>query len=157
LLAVLDELARADAVISVSEYCLIRLVGSYLLDAGSPAERSRPGRAPVSEMQDAALNLLAAVAAAGNEDPAAAERAFRAGLARLLPGVAMPYAPPAEPWRTLDAGWAALVELDPRNKQVVVEALVTAVRDDGVLTVAEAELLRTACALLHCPLPPLIG
>jgi hypothetical protein len=157
LVAVLDELARADAAITVFEYCLIRLVGSYLLDAGSPARRSRPGRASVTEMQDAALSLLAALAAAGNDDPAAAERAFRAGLARLLPGTSLPYTPPVEVWRTLDAGWSALDALDARNKQVLIEALVAAVRDDGVLAVAEAELLRTTCALLHCPLPPLIG
>jgi Zn-dependent protease with chaperone function len=157
LVAALDELARADAAITVFEYCLIRLVGSYLLDAGSPARRSRPGRASVAGMQDAALSLLAALAAAGNQDPAAAERAFTAGLARLLPGTSLPYSPPAEVWRTLDAGWAALDALDGRNKRVLIEALVAAVRDDGVLTVAEAELLRTACALLHCPLPPLIG
>jgi hypothetical protein len=34
---------------------------------------------------------------------------------------------------------------------------VTAVSDDGVLTAEEAELLRAACAILHCPLPPLVA
>jgi hypothetical protein len=156
-LAVFDELARADSSISVFEYCTTRLVGGYLRDAAAPARRSRPGRASASSMQDAALNLLAAVAAAGNPDAAAAERAFRAGLARLLPGSALTYAPPPEPWRTLDAGWDALDSLDERNKRVLVESLVAAVADDGVVTPAEAELLRTACALVHCPLPPLIA
>jgi Zn-dependent protease with chaperone function len=155
--AVLDELARADSSITVFEYCLTRLVGSYLLDASSPARRSRPGRASANAMQDAALNLLAALAAAGNPDPAGAERAFRAGLARLLPDSAASYAPPAEPWRALDAGWDALDSLDEQNKRVLVESLVAAVADDGVVTAAEAELLRTACALVHCPLPPLIA
>jgi Zn-dependent protease with chaperone function len=153
----LDELARADASITVFEYCMTRLVGGYLRDAAAPARRSRPGRASASAMQDAALNLLAALAAAGNADPAAAERAFRAGLATLLPSSSVPYAPPAEPWRALDAGWDALDSLDERNKKVLVESLVAAVADDGVVTAAEAELLRTACALVHCPLPPLIG
>jgi hypothetical protein len=31
-----------------------------------------------------------------------------------------------------------------------------AISSDGVVTVAEAELLRTVCAALHCPLPPLL-
>ena len=66
----------------------------------------------------------------------------------------MPYVAARATWRTLDAGWGPLNSLDPRNKQVLVEAMVAAVADDGVLQVAEAELLRTACALLHCPLPP---
>ena len=69
----------------------------------------------------------------------------------------VPFAPPAEAWRALDAGWGPLNALDPRNKQVLVEALVIAVSDDGVLAGPEAELLRTACALLHCPLPPLLA
>jgi hypothetical protein len=155
--ALLDELARADESITVFEYCLIRVVGSHPLAVAAPRTRSRPGRAPVHAVQDAALTLLAAVAAAGNADPAAAQHAFAAAVARLLPGVAVPYAPPGDPWRTLDAGWAPLDGLDPRNKQVLVESLVSAVSDDGVLTVDEAELLRTACTLLHCPLPPLIA
>jgi Zn-dependent protease with chaperone function len=157
ILGTLDELARADASITVFEYCMTRLVGSYLRDAGSPARRSRPGRASANAMQDAALNLLAALAAAGNTDPAAAERAFRAGLTKLLPSSSVAYSPPAEPWRTLDTGWDALDSLDERNKRVLVESLVTAVAADGVVTASEAELLRTACALVHCPLPPLIA
>lgn len=156
-LATLDELARADRAISVFEYCLTRLLGSYVTDAAAPRARSRLGRAPVHEVEDAALTLLATVAAAGNPDPGAARRAFAAAVGRLLPGRSVPYAPPGDPWRALDAGWVALNTLDPRNKQVLVEALVAAVSDDGVLSVAEAELLRTACALLRCPLPPLVG
>jgi hypothetical protein len=157
LLAQLDEIAHADNTITAFEYCLKRVVGSYLRDAEAPASRSRPGRAPVQAVQDAALTLLATIAAAGNADGAAAERAFHAAVARLLPGRSVAYAPPADPWRALDAGWDALDSLDPRNKRVIVESLVAAVSDDGVLTVDEAELLRTACTLLHCPLPPLLG
>jgi Zn-dependent protease with chaperone function len=153
----LDELARADGAITVFEYCLTRLVGSYLLDAATPHARSRPGRASVQAVQQAALTLLAVVAAAGNADAPAAGRAFEAALARLLPGSSVPYAPPADPWPALDAGWEPLNGLDPRNKQVVVEALVAAVSDDGLLTAAEAELLRTTCAMLRCPLPPLVS
>jgi Zn-dependent protease with chaperone function len=157
LIAALDELARADGSISVFEYGLTRVVGSYLRDAAAPGRRSRPGRASVRAVEDAALTLLATVAAAGNPDPAAAGRAFSAAVARLLPGRSVPYAPPADPWRALDAGWEPLDSLDPRNKQVIVESLVAAVSDDGVLTAAEAELLRTVCALVHCPLPPLVA
>jgi hypothetical protein len=157
LLTQLDQIARADARITVFEYCLTRVAGSYLRDAVAPAARSRPGRAPVRAVQDAALTLLAFVAAAGNPDRAAAERAFQSALARLLPGTTVQYVPPTEPWQALDAGWDALDSLDPRNKRVVVESLVAAVSDDGVVTVEEAELLRTACTLLHCPIPPLIG
>jgi hypothetical protein len=51
----------------------------------------------------------------------------------------------------------ALNALDPRFKHLLVEALVVAIGDDGIVEVAEAELLRTTCALLHCPLPTALG
>ncbi len=155
--ATLNDLAGADSTFTAFEYCLTRVVDSYLLDAAAPGPRSRPGRVAVSSIEDAALNLVAVVAAAGNPDSAAAGRAFTAAAATLFPGRTLPYSPPADPWRALDAGWSALDSLDPHNKQVVVQALVAAVSDDGVLTVTEAELLRTACAMIRCPLPPLLS
>ncbi len=157
LLTALDELARADGRVDVFEYCLTRLVGSRLADAEDPLMRSRPGRAPLSAVRDAALTLLATVSAAGHGDPRAAEHAFTAAVAHLLPGERVPFVAPREPWPALDAGWTPLNALDPRNKQVLIESLVVAVADDGVLQEAEAELLRTACALLRCPLPPLLS
>jgi len=157
LLDALDELARADGRITLFEYCLTRLVSSYVQDAGDPAGRSKPGRAGVAGARDAALTLLAALAAAGNDNPEQAAHAFAGGLAALLPGESVPYAPPADTWRALDAGWADLDAVAAPHKQRLVQAMVIAVRDDGVLTLHEAELLRTACALLHCPLPAFIA
>jgi Zn-dependent protease with chaperone function len=154
----LHALAAADQSITLFEYCLTRLVASYLRDAGDPAGRSRPGRADLSRVQPAALTLLAVVAAAGNDDQRAAEHAFAAAAGHLVPGAPPPtYAVPADCAAALDPGWDALDALDPRYKQRLVEAIVLAIRDDGVVQVAEAELLRTACALLHCPLPALLG
>ncbi len=51
---------------------------------------------------------------------------------------------------------AALTQLDqlqPQAKQKLIEALVRTVANDGMLKVEESELLRTTCALLHCPMP----
>ncbi len=157
LVTALDAMARADGVVSVFEYCLTRMIASYLRDATDPVGRSRPGRRDVASIQTAALTLLAAVAAAGNGDPTAAERAFTAAVSHLLPGAAVPYAPPRQPWRALDAGWDPLDSLDPLHKQQLVDAVMVAVCDDGVLQAEEAELLRTTCALLHCPLPSLVA
>jgi hypothetical protein len=69
----------------------------------------------------------------------------------------VPFDPPRDPWRALDDGWEPLNSLDARNKQVLVEALVAAISDDGVLTAEEAELLRATCGILRCPLPPLVS
>jgi hypothetical protein len=157
LVQALDELALADGRVSLFEYCLTRLVSSYVNDSNDPAGRSKPGRADVSRVQDAAFTLLAALAATGNDDPAAAAHAFAAGVGTLLPGQSVPYAPPADTWQALDAGWRTLDGLAPAHKQRLVQAMVVAVRDDGVLTLHEAELLRTACGLLHCPIPAFVA
>jgi hypothetical protein len=40
--------------------------------------------------------------------------------------------------------------------QLLMESMVAAISDEGVVTVSEAELLRCACIGLRCPLPPLL-
>jgi hypothetical protein len=53
----------------------------------------------------------------------------------------------------------ALSRLDalmPAAKEQLVEALLRTIAHDERMTVEEAELLRTVCAALHCPLPPLL-
>ncbi|SHF48168.1 Zn-dependent protease with chaperone function [Jatrophihabitans endophyticus] len=156
--AALRELALVDGRVTVFEYALMRVVGVRLADAASPAARSRPGRTTLRSGTDAALTLLAVLAAVGHTDPAAAQHAFHAATTLLLPAATgIAFAPPADPWRALDTGWDVLDALDPRHKQLLVEAMVAAVADDGVLRPAEAELLRAACAVLHCPLPPLVA
>jgi Zn-dependent protease with chaperone function len=157
LIATLIELARADGTISVFEYCLIRLVSGYVQDVQDPVGRSGPGRAGLASAQSAAFTLLAAVAYAGNSDPSAAGAAFTAAVGHLVPGASVPYLPPSDVGKSLDGGWASLDALEPGAKQRLVEALVVALRHDGVLDVDEAELLRTTCALLHCPLPSFIA
>jgi Zn-dependent protease with chaperone function len=155
--ATLNDVVLADGSISLFEYCLTRLIAGYLHDANYPSGRSRPGHADMQRVQVAAVTVLAAMAAAGNADPAAAQRAFDAAIAHLSPGSTVPYSPPADTWRALDDCWAPLDSLEPRHKQTLVEAMVVAVLADGKLTPEEAELLRTACALVHCPLPSLVA
>ena len=156
LASLFDELALADGTFTVFEYCLTRVVSSYLRDSLDPAGRARPGRATVTQLQDAASTLLAVVAAAGNDTHDGATRAYAAGLAAL--GVASrPFTPPSDFVAALDAVWGPLDSLDPEHKRPLIEAITAAVAEDGVLTVAETELLRTACALLHCPLPALLS
>ena len=38
----------------------------------------------------------------------------------------------------------------------MVEAVTAAISHDGRISVNEAELLRTVCGVLHCPLPPML-
>ncbi len=156
LVGLLDELALSDGTFTVHEYCLTRLVRAYVQDSLDPARRSKPGRATVPQLQQAAVTLLAVVAAAGNDTPDAAAHAFAAGVTALgLPP--QPFQPPADFVRALDTVWEPLDSLDPRHKKPLIEAITAAVAADGKLAVAEAELLRTACSLVHCPVPALLS
>jgi hypothetical protein len=107
----------------------------------------------LAQCRDSALTVLSVVAASGNPDPVLAQRAFDVGVQRLgLPPTV--FAPPADFVATPGCELDALV---PADKRRVVEALVAASEHDGVLHVNEAPLLRTACALLHCPTPMLLA
>jgi hypothetical protein len=146
-------LIRADNRITVFEYCLSRL----LLADITPSVRGRGKPAPAAAIGPAVATLLATLAQAGSPDPVAAERAFDAGVRRLLPGERVPYAPSPDGPLALEPGWSVLDGLAPGAKERLVAATVDVIGHDGRMTVAEAELLRTVCALLHCPLPPLAG
>jgi hypothetical protein len=56
----------------------------------------------------------------------------------------------------LDAVWEPLDALDPLARQALVEGITATISHDGRVNVAEAELLRTICGVLHCPLPPML-
>jgi Zn-dependent protease with chaperone function len=145
-------LVNADGRVTVYEYCLSRLIYSALTEAMRPTTAWRIDRHHLSSNPSAVATLLAVVAAAGNDDDAAAARAFAGGLKRVLPGAAIPYAPP-DGVTVLEPVWPALADLPPEETQRLVTGLVAVIADDGVATVTELELLRTICAILHAPLP----
>jgi Zn-dependent protease with chaperone function len=148
---------HADGQVSLFEYCLGRLLEVQLRESLDPARYARFGRRKPGNVRQEFATLLAVVAHCGNpSDPDQARRAYLAGMQRVLPRDHLPYAPPAEGVLALDAVWEPLDALDPLAKQVAVEAITDAVSHDGRVSVAEAELLRTICGVLHCPLPPML-
>ncbi|MGC1211690.1 MAG: M48 family metallopeptidase [Micromonospora sp.] len=150
-------LIHADGRISVSEYCLSRLLLADLEGSLRPNSRWRTGRGTLTDARAAAVTLLATLAQVGHADPGAAEQAFRDGIGRLLPGDPVPYAPPEGGVLALETVWSALDGLRPGDKERLVAAMVALISHDGRMTVPETELLRTVCGLLHCPLPPMAG
>lgn len=150
-------LIHADGRISVFEYCLSRLLHSELADSISPRSQWRSDRQALAANSAAAATLLTVLAQVGSPDQVGAERAFRAGIGRALPGQHPPYRPPAQGVLALEPVWSTLDGLRPDDKSLLVQAAVDVISHDGVMTATELELLRTICALLHCPLPPLAG
>ena len=110
----------------------------------------------MSDVRSEVSTLLCVVAQAGHDDAATAQRAYLAGIQRVLPRDHLPYLPRANGVLVLDEIWAPLDALDPLAKQALVEAITAAISHDGRVSVTEAELLRTICGVLHCPLPPML-
>ncbi|MEO5560974.1 MAG: M48 family metallopeptidase [Dokdonella sp.] len=153
---VLRELIDADGCVTLGEYCLAKLVGLQVMDALNPAATLAMGRTRLPGVEAELKDLLSIVANYGHEDNVAAQRAYLLGLREVLPEAAIAYAPPTDWVLALDRALPKLDLLAPAGKELVVRALTQAISADGIVSVAESELLRTVCAALHCPLPPLL-
>ncbi len=147
----------ADGDVSLFEYCLGRLLTVQVRESLDPSRHARFGRRKPHDVKNEISTLLAVVAQAGHGDAGAAQHAYLAGLQRVLPRDHLGYAPPAGGVQALDEVWMPLDALDPLAKQALVEAITAAISHDDRVSVAESELLRTICAVLHCPLPPVLG
>lgn len=156
LVAVIDAVVHAEGQVELFQYCLARLLRTQVIEALDPAAHTRFGRRAASSVQRQFCTLLSVVAWAGHPgQPEHARRAYLAGMGRVLTKDHLPYLPPPGV-QVLDAVWPALDALEPLAKQVLVEALTATIALDGRTSVAEAELLRLVCAVLHCPLPALL-
>ena len=150
-------LVHADGKIDLFEYCLGRLLRTQVIEALDPARAWVPGRLRLVDASAPAVTLLTVLAQAGHDNPADAPRAFVAGLDRVFPRLSASYAPPTDMLGALDAVLPVLDGLEPMGKELLIEGLVAAVSHDGRVSVAESELLRTVCAGLHVPLPPMLA
>jgi Zn-dependent protease with chaperone function len=154
--AALDALIAADGRIELGEYCLAKLIALQVIDALAPAAASAIGRVKLPEVADDLAALLAIVAHYGHDDARDAERAYLTAMNEALADRALPYAVPADWAAALDRALPRLDHLAPAGKELVVTALVRSISADGRVCLAEAELLRTVSAALHCPLPPVL-
>ncbi len=153
---VLKQLIKADGRVSLAEYCLAKLVGIQVIDALNPATSRVMGRIKLSDSVAELSDLFSIVAEYGHDDAESARRAYVLGLNEVLPDAKPTYSPPTDWALALDRALPKLDLLTPAGKELVVRGLTHAISADGVVSVEEAELLRTVCAALHCPLPPIL-
>lgn len=154
LCALLDTLARSDARIDVFEFALTKLVGDALRETARPGPGH--GKATLEGLSGDVGLCFAVLARHGARDDVAARRAYEAGLGPLLPRVRPGFDCPPDWAERFGGALDALTRLQPAAKELLIEGLVRTIAHDGALHVAEAELLRTVCAVLQCPLPPLL-
>lgn len=148
----LSRIALADGRLDLFEFCLARLASTWLRDGLSG--RQPAARQTLTQLSGSAGALLSALAMHGHPgDATTARQAFAAGARRLeravQPGFELlPDWAPAL-WRAFDH----LDRLVYADRRAVVEAMAAVILHDGCIEEPETDLLRTACAVLHCPLP----
>jgi Zn-dependent protease with chaperone function len=153
--ALVEVLIAADGEVTLFEYCLGFLLTRQIGEALSPGRRVAQERFSLKQREEAVGRLLSLLATAGDREGAAAVQAFAAGVAELGHDIA-PRFERGRGWHGLNEVFLQLDQLKPAAKSLLVAAMTRTVMHDDQLDVAEAELLRTACAALHCPLPPLL-
>ncbi len=150
-----SELIHADGGIDAFEFSLAKLLETLLSD---DVNASAPhGNLSLEDTLAEIQVLFATLAQVGAQDRQSAQNAFEAGMTVVLPMRAPEFAPLSNWPRQLSDALPRLDRLNPLAKKTVIDGLVRTISSDEVMTEAESELLRTVCALLHCPLPPLLG
>ncbi|HZP65267.1 MAG TPA: peptidase M48, partial [Rudaea sp.] len=155
-LVALKALIDADGEVAVEEYCLAKLITVQVVQALDPSKSRPAGSLKLPACAAELADVFAVLARYGSDNAADAERAYLLGMHEVLPDATPPYAPPNEWSLALDKALPKLELLTPAGKELLLQGLVRTVGADGVVTITEAELLRTVCAALHCPLPPIL-
>lgn len=156
LVDLLSRLIAIDGHTSLFEYCFYAIVINGLDQSLDPTARPRPSKLSKKAVKRAVLDLLRILSRNGTDNAEAAEAAFAAGTA-VLPRWASEStlgAPHADEAATLDESLGLLNALNNDGKELLIRSLSATVKEDQKTTPVEAELLRTVCAALNCPLPP---
>jgi len=156
LLRCTDRLVRIDGNISLFDFCLSRMLRTQVVEALEPSRYRPTGKRKLADCKQSLADLFGTLVGHGHEEPEPMRRAFIAGLLAVLPGERFEFTPPRLWIPAMDNALRELDQLDANGKLLLVEGLVVAVSHDGKVTVEESELIRTVCACLHCPLPPVV-
>jgi len=154
LISCLNGMLQREGRMSLQSYVLRKLAQVQLRDDLSPSVRTR--QLSLNLVRKDIQVLFSVLAQHGHADEVAARRAYEMGVHHLLPRARPEYMASANWAQPLDLALSRLDQVAPVVKEQLVEAMVKTVTHDQQLTLGEAELLRTVCATLHCPLPPLV-
>jgi Zn-dependent protease with chaperone function len=149
---VVDALVHADGRVTLSEYCLRRVLFSYLdVHFGLTKPKVLRYRS-VSEVRDPAIILLSSLAYAGHQQVEEAGHAFQSGIRELFPDATI--APLRQcTLQGFDAALGELAQARPTLQRLLIGAVTACIAADGKATVEERELLRAIAAVLGCPVP----
>lgn len=148
----------------LSAYCMATLLAARLSDRTRGSSSPSGTILAILPLWPHLLVLLSALARAGVDAPTELPgrpdekvlAAFRAAAQRLLPDRGTDQVLSAEACGPdqIDAALTGIDRASPEVKRRIVTACAWCVSADGVVTVAEAELLRVISICLGCPMPP---
>ena len=152
-------LIDVDGQVDLYEYCFYRVLRINLGQAANPARYPGPRREARRELQQAVIDLLVVVADYGHQDAASSAQAFEAGKAYLGKWAGEHKYQSKERYtlRSLERSLDLLTGLNSKGRYRVLKAVTAVAVHDNRVTSAETELIRTVCASLDVPLPPLIA
>jgi Zn-dependent protease with chaperone function len=153
-----EALIAADQNLSLFEYAL-RCVLSRHLDAAFNRQRPHVRHRSPGKLAPQVAAVLSLLAWEGQPEEAKARAAFAAGMRTYLSGAESVFQlVPREQCSlpAFDQALRTLGEALPRIKRQVVVSCAACILEDRQVTVREVELLRATCAMLGCPMPPLV-
>lgn len=140
-----------DKEVSLFEFALMTILKARLMPARKGADRVR--YKSIWGVEAEARALISSLAHAGKGDTGSAySKAL--GVLGLRPGDGP--MKPGSAAELLEASLEKLSEMSPQLKKKLVTACAECVLHDGVVEVAEGEILRAVSARLDCPMPPII-
>lgn len=148
-------LIRADDEIDLFEWCLYQELQHYLDPEFGKVRTHRPKYREIQQLSDAYRLVLSVLVYEGHDDPQEIDKAFNRGI-----GSAGLYNLTIQPQDGCDLQdfRAAVKELAyayPRLKPRMLMGFVNAVKQDGVITVIEREMVRSIAAVMDSPIPKL--
>jgi Zn-dependent protease with chaperone function len=150
------DLVEGDRRVELTEWMLSRLLLRQLRARLEPVRPAKPRYRAVGAFADEASVLLSALAHAGHDDAAGAQRAFAAAAREVgLDGVSL-RSPESCPPRALESALDTFALLFPEEKRRLVSACAASVAADDHVHPREAELFRVVSDWLGAPVPPLL-
>ena len=150
----LQILIEADNKITLFEFSLKEVI-HHRLEAVFEGGVSRVAYKSITPLAEDVIALLSILARAGNKDQAA-EKAFDAAVS-ALPIREKPAIPARVTFNTLHTALDRLSKASPGVKRTVFDACCQCVLFDGLVAVAEAELLRAVAYAMDIPAPPFLN
>jgi uncharacterized tellurite resistance protein B-like protein len=151
-LADLTAVVEADRRVTLREFVLLTLLRQRLREGAGQPIRTR--FRSIEEVVADAHAVVSLVALSGG---GGVQAAFEKGAAVLKLGWTAPLGREALSTAKVSAALERLRHLSPWAKPGLLKACFEAAAADGVLRLAEAELVRMVAATLDCPVPPLLA